>query len=89
MKLPVLGGTLQQKVRRTFWKAVTAEYEKLGEQKPDPSQTARQFAQRFAGEKSAEWNELAALYEKARYADGEVTREDVRQAAALAKRIRR
>ena len=89
VKLPVLGGTLQQKVRRTFWKAVTAEYEKLGEQKPDPSQTARQFAQRFAGEKSAEWNELAALYEKARYADGEVTREDVRQVAALAKRIRR
>ena len=89
VKLPVLGGTPQQKVRRIFWKAVIAEYEKLGEQKPDLSQTARQFAQRFAGDKSAEWNELAALYEKARYADEGVTREDARMASSLAKKIRK
>ena len=88
-RLPVLGGTPEQKIRRIFWKTVTAEYEQLGDQKPDLSQTARQFAQKFSGDKAKEWEELAALYEKARYGKDSVTREDCRQASALARRIRR
>lgn len=88
-RLPLLGGTPEQKIRRIFWKTVQAEYEKLGDQEPDRSQTARQFAGKFGGEKSGDWEALAALYEKARYGENSVTKEECRQAGILARRIRR
>ena len=87
--MPVLGGTPAQKVRRIFWKAVVAEYGKLGEQKPDPASTARQFAAKFSGENADEWKELAELYEKARYAQTDVTKEEQKRAAVLARKVKR
>lgn len=88
-RLPVLGGTPEQKVRRIFWKAVLSEYEKRGIERIEKEKTARQLAEKFSDEKAAEWTALAGLYDKARYGNRSVTKEESRQAGVLARQIRK
>jgi len=89
-RLPVFGGTPEQKVRKIFWKLVLAEYESRGKEKPDAALTARQFAGKLDdGSKTAQWEELAAIYEKARYSSESVSKEESRQASVLARQIKR
>ncbi len=126
-KIPVIGGTPQQRVRRIFKKTVRqtmrtdgaapggsgaansrllldmSEIRRLEAEEKEgrapagkdglQAKTAREIAALCAGEKEnpleggREWYAFAALYEKARYGEEAVTREDAREAARLAGRL--
>lgn len=91
-KLPALLGTPAQKVRRIFKRTVKSAA-KGREDAGIAARTARELAAWCANAEGApsarinEWEELAALYERARYTEAEVTREDVHKAGRLSHRI--
>lgn len=97
MRLPVIGGTPSQRVRKIFKRTVKAAF-------PDQdnvelaAKTVRELAQLCIGaqEESAQagaekkreaWAALTALYERARYTESQVTAEDVREAGKLSRII--
>lgn len=91
-KLPAIGGTPAQKVRRIFKRTVNAS-KKGKEDAGLTARTARELAawcadtEHIPSAKENEWSELAALYERARYTENEVTKEQVREAGRLSHRI--
>ena len=79
-------GAADVRVRRIFLKTAEAV---CGKEEAAALRrcTARERA-RFAPEAGkAEWGSLAALYEKARYSGERMTREEVREAGKLSRRI--
>lgn len=128
-KIPMVGGTPQQRVRRVFKKTVQqfikaegsapkgsnaansrllldmSEIRKMEEEEREgkaPSGTGALYAKTArelvalcvkgkgsSQEGREEWNAFAALYEKARYAQETVTKEDAKEAARLAGRLGR
>lgn len=80
------GGAADVRVRRIFLKTAEAV---CGKEEAAALRrcTARELS-RFAPEEGkAEWGSLAALYEKARYSGERMTREEVREAGKLSRRI--
>lgn len=85
-RLPFLGGTADQRVRRIFRRTVLEEA-KSCEWNEISSMTARQLAQLDVGASPKLWEELVLLYERARYTKEEITTEDVRRAGKLSRQI--
>lgn len=84
--LPFIGGTPDKRVRRIFKRTVT-EAAKSGEWSGLKPMTARQLAELAAGADRDSWEELVILYERARYAEEEITAEEARRAGKLSRQI--
>lgn len=100
VKLPFIGGTPAQRVRRIFKKTVLEVWQKEEENNPAAicAKTARELTAGpkkrglMAGmeeeqEKPEAWDKLVSLYERARYTAEELTREDVKEAGKLSRQI--
>lgn len=100
VKLPFIGGTPAQRVRRIFKKTVLEVWQKEEEDNPAAicAKTARELTAGpkkrglMAGmeegqEKPEAWDKLVSLYERARYTAEELTREDVKEAGKLSRQI--
>lgn len=91
-RIPVIGGTPAQRVRRIFRRTVKA-FAKGKEDAGLSAKTARELAAWCADAelvspvRTNEWDALTELYERARYTEREVTKEDVREAGRLSYRI--
>lgn len=83
-KLPLIGGTVQQRVRKLFKKTVQEAYS--GEPGLH-AMTAREIAGLEAEWMTEEWELFSDLYERARYAQGQLTWEDVKAAGKLSREI--
>ena len=83
--LPV-GGTSDIRVRRIFFKTAVSVCGKDGAARLRRS-TARELIDLAPEGAKEEWKSLAALYERARYSRERITREDVREAGKLSRRI--
>lgn len=79
-RLPVFGGTMQQRVRRIFKRTVQESF-------PGACDLSAMTAREIAGQKPdcspEEWALLSELYERARYAQDTVTKKDVKAAGKL------
>lgn len=83
-RLPIFGGTMQQRIRRIFKRTVQQSFP--GENDLS-AMTAREIAGRRPGCSPEEWALLSELYERARYAQDTVTKEDVKAAGKLSGEI--
>lgn len=86
-RLPVLGGTPAQRVRRIFKRTIQELTKRAEPVERMDARTARELACLCAETNAAEWDALVTLYERARYAQEAVTREDVREAGRLSKAL--
>ena len=99
VKLPVLGGTPAQKIRRFFKKTVQESlrqraglsYQGLmrlntAAQEDAGNRTTGKTARELSGD-AAEWKKLTQLYEKARYSNAEADAEDAKEAGKLSREI--
>lgn len=84
-RLFLTGGSAEVKVRRIFCKTAASVCGK--EEKALGKSTARELGSFAPKGAKAEWEALCALYEKARYSDRKIVREDVREAGKLSGRI--
>lgn len=82
--LPMFGGTPKQRVRRIFKKTVLTVYKDADAEKIG-SQTVREIA--VKAPKSDGWQPLCRLYERARYTEEEISREEVREAGRASRKI--
>lgn len=85
-RLPLLGGTPAQRVRKIFKRTVREAFGKK-EENQLAAKTARELADMNAGKNAEEWMALAALYERARYTQQTITRQEVREAGKLSRQI--
>lgn len=85
-RLPIIGGTPAQRVRKIFKRTVL---ELSGEKETDcfAAKTARELAALCTEQNTAEWMALAALYERARYTQQTITRQEVKEAGKLSRQI--
>lgn len=85
-RLPLLGGTPAQKVRRIFKRTVQKAF---GREKAEQlgAKTARELADIDSGRNAEEWMALAKLYERARYTQQTITGQEVKEAGKLSRRI--
>lgn len=87
VRVPAIGGTPAQRVRRIFKKTVQEAWQQEGDAAEMNAKTARELAElcSMAEKKGSEWEALTALYERARYTEETVTKEDVRAAGKLSR----
>lgn len=87
VRVPAIGGTPAQRVRRIFKKTVQEAWQQERNTAEMNAKTARELAElcSAAEEKGSEWEALTALYERARYTEETVTKEDVRAAGKLSR----
>lgn len=85
-RLPVIGGTPAQRVRRSFQRAVQTALTEEQDGQFSPK-TARELGQMAGIDAAAQWTALVQLYEQARYDKAAVSAEDARAAVKLSRRI--
>lgn len=83
-RLPFIGGTTEEKVRRVYKKTVQGA---CPEESGLEALTVREIAGRRDTECREEWENLSDIYERARYAQEGVTREDLKAAGKLSREI--
>lgn len=106
-RIPVIGGTPAQRIRRIFKKTVQETWKQCNAVSGASSETvralsaatcissaktARELADRCriaSGQDAGDWEAITDLYEKARYTEETMTKEEVREAVRLSGRILR
>lgn len=92
--IPVIGGTPVQRVRRIFQRTVreALKQNSLPEQHAVSAKTVRELTglcRHASLQDPADWDALASLYERARYTEDGVTKEEAREAGRLSGKILR
>lgn len=85
-RLPVIGGTPAQRVRKIFKRTVLEVWGEK-EAKQLTAKTARELETLCAGQNGEAWRKLAGLYERARYTKQTITRQEVKEAGKLSRQI--